>query len=96
MIEDTGNTPEGEEPKITFPCSYPIKVVGDVRESFHEEVYAVVLRHDPTMTTDKVSQKASRQGNFISISFMLRAESQQQLEALFEDLKAVESVRLVL
>ena len=85
-----------DTPQIVFPCDYPIKVVGDVRENFHSEVFDVVVRHDPTMTTDRVSQKTSRKGNFISISFMLQAQSKDQLEALFADLKQIESVRLVL
>ena len=85
-----------EKPQIVFPCDYPIKVVGDVREHFHDEVFDVVTRHDPTMTTDRVSQKTSRKGNFISISFMLQAQSKEQIEALFSDLKQIESVRLVL
>lgn len=89
-------TGEPEEPKITYPCDYPIKVVSDVREDLHVDIYNIVFKHDPTMTTDRVSQRTSRKGNFISISFMLRAESKQQIEALFADLKEVDSVRLVL
>lgn len=85
-----------DETKIAFPCDYPIKVVGDVRPNFHEEVYEVVTRHDPTITTDKVSQRTSRKGNFISISFMLIAESEEQLKNLFADLKQIDSVRMVL
>lgn len=85
-----------DEVRITYPCDYPIKVVGDVRPDFHEEVYDVVARHDPTMTTDRISQRTSRKGNFISISFMLVAESEEQIENLFVDLKQIESVRLVL
>ena len=81
---------------ITFPCDYPIRVLGDVRPGFHEEVYAVVARHDPTMTRERVSWKTSRKGNFVSISFMLLARGEQQLGALFEELKTIESVRLVL
>lgn len=85
-----------DEPKITYPCDYPIKVVGNVQPEFHDEVFNAVVRHDPTMTTAKVSQKTSRKGNFISISFMLTATSEQQLQALFDDLKQIPAVRLVL
>ncbi len=85
-----------DKTRITFPCDYPIKVVGDVRPNFHEEVYEVVACHDPTMTTERVSRRTSRRGNFISISFMLTAESEEQLESLFVELKQIESVRLVL
>lgn len=84
------------ETTISFPCDYPIKVVGDVRPKFHDEVFETVARHDPTITIDKVSQRTSRKGNFISISFMLMATGERQLQALFEDLKQIESVRLVL
>jgi len=84
------------EARITFPCDYPIKVVGDVRPNFHDEIYEVVRRHDPTMTTARVAQKTSRKGNFISISFMLEATSEKQIEGLFAELKQIESVRMVL
>ena len=84
------------EPKITFPCDYPIKVVGDVTSNFHEEVFDVVVRHDPGMTTERVTQKTSRKGNFVSISFLLEARSEAQLQALFEDLKKIDAVRMVL
>ena len=85
-----------DEPKLTYPCDYPIKVVGDVRADLHDEVFDIVVKHDPTMTTERVSQRTSRKGNFVSIRFMLVAESEGQIKALFADLKEVESVRLVL
>jgi putative lipoic acid-binding regulatory protein len=84
------------ETRIVYPCDYPIKVVGDTRPAFHDDVYEVVVKHDPTLTTDRISQKTSRKGNFTSITFMLLASSEQQIQALFSDLKEVESVRLVL
>ena len=83
-------------PKIIFPCDYPIKVVGDVTPEFHNQVCEVVAKHDPTMTNDRISQKTSRKGNFVSLSFMLVAQSKEHLDALFADLKGIESVRLVL
>ncbi|MFT7218990.1 MAG: putative lipoic acid-binding regulatory protein [Candidatus Azotimanducaceae bacterium] len=82
--------------KIVYPCDYPIKVVGDVHPEFHIDVFDVVVKHDPTMSTDKVSQKTSRKGNYISVSFMLYATSEQQIHDLFGDLKEISSVRLVL
>ena len=82
--------------KIVFPCDYPIKVVVDARTEFLNEVYDIVLKHDPTLTMEKVSQRTSLKGNFISISFMLKAQSQEQLEVLFVDLKELDAVRIVL
>lgn len=85
-----------EPPLITYPCDYPIKVVGDVRPNFHDEVFDVVVRHDPSVTTDKVSQRTSRKGNFVSIRFLLVAQSEAHIRALFADLKEIESVRMVI
>ena len=84
------------EKLLTYPCDYPIKVVGEVAPGFHDEVFDVVSRYDPSMTTDRVSQKTSRKGNFVSISFMLTATSEDQIEALLLELNALVSVRLVL
>mgnify|MGYP002635213737 CR=1 FL=1 len=84
------------EPLITYPCDYPIKVLGDVRPEFYDDVFDVVITHDPEMTAERVSQRVSKKGNFVSISFMLRAVSEQQIADLFEDLKTVASVRMVL
>ena len=63
---------------------------------FHTQVCAIVAKHDPEMTKNKIAQKTSRKGNFASISFMLVAQSKEHLDALFADLKKIESVRLVL
>ena len=84
------------DPKIVFPCDYLIKVVGDVTPEFHKQVCDLVAKHAPAMTTDKISQKTSRKGNFVSISFMLVTQSKEHLDVLFADLKEIEAVRLVL
>ncbi len=84
------------EPRIVFPCDYPIKVVGDTRPDFQEDLFEVFVRHDPTMTISKVSRKYSREGKYVSITFMMLATSERQIKALFADLKTIESVKLVL
>ena len=84
------------DPKISFPCDYPIKVLGIVNPVFHEQVCNVVERHDPTLTNAKISQKISRKGKYVSISFQLYAISKEQIDNLFADLKKIEAVKLVL
>ena len=36
-----------EPPKITFPCDYPLKVVGDAADDFPATVCQVIVRHAP-------------------------------------------------
>ncbi len=85
-----------DEPRITYPCDYPIKVVCDTNETFLEQVLALGIKHDPLLTSDKVSQRASSGGRYTSVTLMLTAQGPEQIEQLFQDLKALEFVRLVL
>ncbi len=84
------------EPRIEFPCDYPIKVIGESVPGFLEEVLAIVCRHDATMTLDKVSERASRRGNYTSITLELWATGEPQIKRMFMELKQCSAVRLVL
>jgi putative lipoic acid-binding regulatory protein len=81
---------------LQFPTDYPIKVVGRPSDEFRAHVHAVVLRHVPAMDADHVTERLSENGNFLSISYMIRAESREQVVALATDLKALEGVLMIL
>jgi hypothetical protein len=86
---------ENESP-LKFPTDYPIKVVGRPSDEFRARVHAIMLRHAPTLDTDQVSERLSENGNFLSISYMIRAESREQVVALATDLKSCEGVLLII
>jgi uncharacterized protein len=83
-------------PLLQFPTDYPIKVVGRPSDEFRARVHAIMLRHAPTLDTDQVSERLSENGNFLSISYMIRAESREQIVALAGDLKACEGVLMII
>ena len=83
-------------PRIVFPCDYPIKVIGDTSLNFLDEVVTILCKHDPAFTADKVRQRISSKGNYTSLSVAWIATGEGQLGALFQDLMALTSVRLVL
>lgn len=85
-----------ERPRIEFPCDYPIKVIVEAQVGLVEEVVAIAQRHDPSIDMDKVSERASREGRYNSITIAFRATGETQLKRLFEDLKECEAVRMVL
>lgn len=85
-----------EGPKITFPCDYPIKVIGDSVEGLSELVLNIACEYDDTLTADKLSERESRQGNYRSITIRFRATGEDQLAALFTALKKHDVVRMVL
>lgn len=79
-------------PLLEFPTDYPIKVIGRPSDEFRARVHALVSRHVPRIEPERVSERLSENGNFLSISYLIRAESREQIEALATDLKTCEGV----
>jgi len=84
------------ESLLKFPTDYPIKVVGRPSPEFRARIHAVVIKHVPNVETDRISERLSENGNFLSISYMIRAESREQVTALATDLSASEGVLMVI
>lgn len=85
-----------ETPKIEFPCEYPIKVMGYACGEFHEHVHAVMLKHAPGFDAEAVVVRDSRNGRFQSITVIITATGEAQLQAIFEELKLCAHVQMVL
>ena len=91
--QDSGNQ---EAPRIEFPCSYPIKVIGKATAGYEQEVIAVVEKHAGKIAADLIQIHPSKQQNYLSISVTIMATGEEQLRGLFLDLKSIESVKMVL
>lgn len=85
-----------DQPGLQFPADYPLKIVGRPSGEFRAKVHAIMLRHVPGLDTTRVSERLSENGNFVSISYVIVAESSAQVVALVHDLKACEGVLMVL
>ena len=83
-------------PKIEFPCAYPIKVMGSACNEFRDCVLEVMARHDGEFDTGTVTVRDSRNGRYQSVTVVITARGQEQLEAIFRDLKKSPHVRMVL
>ena len=81
---------------LEFPTDYPIKVVGKPDDEFRARVHALVLRHAPDVTAERVRERPSSKGNFLSISYLVPAVSAAQIEALVADLRACQGVVMLL
>lgn len=81
---------------LVFPTDYPIKVVGRSERGFKPRVDAVVLHDAPDLTADRISERASGAGNFISITYVVWAQSREQITALVGALIATEGVLMVI
>ncbi|MGH8217326.1 MAG: YbeD family protein [Steroidobacteraceae bacterium] len=81
-------------PLLSFPTDYPIKVVGRASASLRAEADAIVCRHAPDLDSSRTRERASANGNFLSISYTIRAVSAEQVSALAAELTACESILL--
>ncbi len=85
-----------EPPRIEFPCDYPIKVLGEVSAGFEDMVVQIMHKHDPQFDPATVTQRDSRNGNYLSIKVVIRATGEEQLQALFAELKQTGRIKMVL
>ena len=82
--------------KITYPCAYPIKVMGLQETGFVACILAIIQRHDTTITLANLVYRESRNGKYLAINISITATGVEQISALFEDLKASGRVAMVL
>ncbi len=84
------------ETLLEFPCDFPLKIMGATRDGFAQAVVAVVTKHAPDFDAAGVEMRPSKAGNYLSVTCVVRAESKQQLDALYRELTAHPWVKIVL
>lgn len=88
--------PGDDPPRIEFPCLYPIKIIGVAVDEFQEIVIDVVERHTGKITSELITVRRSSQQQYISVTVTIAATGKDQLQNIFEDLKQIEHVKMVL
>lgn len=90
------NLTTNNPPRIDFPCSYPVKVMGNASADFQRQVLEIFRRHAPSVSHEHVTARPSAKGNYMALTIVIEASGVAQLESLFADLKTLDSVKLVL
>jgi putative lipoic acid-binding regulatory protein len=90
------DAPDGAVDPMQFPMDFPIKIMGKRVDTFAEEVVAIVREHAPEFDPATLEMRASRNGNYLSFTATIRAESRPQLDALYRALSSHPLVTLVL
>lgn len=80
---------------IEFPCEFPVKVMGRRGDEFRSAVYAIFERHMGVDAFQRVEERSSGE-NFVGLTFYLQAQSQAQLDAVYQDLSNCPSVLVAL
>jgi putative lipoic acid-binding regulatory protein len=83
-------------PRLSFPCSYPVKVMVRAEPNVRTHVDAIMERHAGPIDLSTVSERSSAQRHFLGITYVIHARSEAQIAELFEALKRCPQVLLVL
>lgn len=84
------------ESALTFPCSFPIKVMGKAEDNFDTLVVTLVRRHFPDLLEGAVRTRLSRKGNYMSVTVTVEARNRLQLDEIYRELSSHERVLMAL
>lgn len=85
-----------EQSLIEYPSDFPIKVMGKAHPDFAQVLTQVVLQFDPQFDPATVEMRPSSSGNYLGLTFVVRATSRQQLDDLYRALHGHPMVSVVL
>jgi putative lipoic acid-binding regulatory protein len=83
MNIDASNTP------LEFPGDHPLKVVGKATPEFRARMLQIVALHGGgTIEPSRVTEKLSRDGTYVSLTCVVRAESREHLDRIYREMHA--------
>jgi putative lipoic acid-binding regulatory protein len=81
---------------LEFPCRFPIKAMGRNSDDFEEIVTGIVMAHAELWPDEPIRSAPSNEGNFVSITAVIEARSQPQLDAIYQALTDCDQVMMAL
>ena len=79
-----------------FPSDFPIKVMGRHDSNLRALTQAIIERHAGPVVDTSVRTRTSGDGNFLALTYMVRASSRKQLDDIYRELTACKSVLMAL
>jgi putative lipoic acid-binding regulatory protein len=84
--KSNGSRKPSRDTLLEFPCRFPIKAMGRASEGFQAIVTHIVRGHAELWPGESVRCNESRNGNYLAVTLVVRATSQDQLDAIYQDL----------
>ena len=85
-----------EESPLTFPCRFPIKVMGVNSDSFENEIFMIANQHVPDLGEGALKSRPSSSAKYLSVTITLTAQSREQLDDLYRAFNNHPDVKMVL
>jgi len=83
---------QDQKSTISFPCKFPIKVMGPATEEFERAVLTIIRQHVTNITEGALKANTSKKGNYLALTITIQAQSKEQLDNIYRDLTAHELV----
>lgn len=88
--------PNTAPPLITFPCTFPIKVMGETCPHFSTTIVELIQSRLPAFNAEQVEIRASSAGKYISLTCHVHVSSQDELDAIYRLLTSHPLVKFAL
>jgi putative lipoic acid-binding regulatory protein len=85
-----------DAPVQLFPSDFPIKVMGRHDSDLRALTQGIIERHAGPLAESSVRTRTSADGNFLALTYLVRASSREQLDAIYRELTACKSVLMAL
>jgi len=79
---------EDSRSHLVFPCEFSIKVFGVATDQFVTQVMGLIRKHIPEAEDACFRTRPSQDGKYLAITITVEAESQPQLDAIYQELTA--------
>lgn len=83
-------------PGLEFPADFPLKVMGRHDSDLRALTQAIVERHAGPVAESQVRTRTSADGNFLALTYLVRATSRDQLDSIYRELTACPVVLMAL
>jgi uncharacterized protein len=84
------------ESALQFPCDVPVKMFGRNVGEFRVTALALIRAHFSGVAESDLVERLSREGTYLSLTVTVRAESREQIDALYRELSTHDSVMMAL
>ena len=81
---------------LEFPCHFPLKVIGKNVEEFEVRVMGVIHKHVIEADTAHCRRRLSAGNKYLALTISFMAQSQEQLDSIYAELKKIEHVMVML
>jgi len=81
---------------IEYPCHFPIKVMGQMRDDFKQVITNICQQFDSSFDFNTIEERLSKKGNYLGLTVNVYVKNREQLDEVYRTLSTHPYVSVVL